>query len=864
MRTPSPSIPSHLLAAALALGCAETAGARDYGDPSAPQSVSEQAGIVAQVLAPRTSVALTAPVAELVVSAYVRTRPADPLTVTVTGPDGALVAATMTGSPGAQARFRASVRLTHGSNAFTIRVASADEQRIRYLGYALRYEGSAPGLRARIQVGEGVDPCSDASAPAVTVTRSRRACVRGQVTLATGQTLRALTLTTAAGASVAATPGADGRFAAPVELPANAETRVTATATDGRGQRTEAVATITQDSEGPTLALEGITEGSTTRVEAETFTLRGTVSDPAGVDALRVDLGGGAVVRVAPTGTFTATLNLDPGDNALTAVALDRAGNERRLRFTLSRDKVFTLRPPPETGASAQLDLDRFAIERLFTEADQRAINLVEVSLRPAMLGALRAIRDPFTSGVDTSRWRAAEWNLHRLLNMTPDTADLRGSSIEPLLQIAGAIGLPPPRVLAQLLDSTPVTPFVDLDTVADVLLDQLVGTHPNAQRNARGEVVLRLTMYDVLQDLRPLTARYGPVGAHPGFLAGTTTARTLEAGFSMSIPVRSNLRPYEGIDLAANAKRYLYLGAGAAVLELDFSSDRFAVVGIVDQPTVDLGFAIQESATFARAGTSRTAGADPMRPGFARGDGAVWALPAWHIERIVAETAYRQLHNRFMATAYARTLRYNAGAITDAAVIGWERGWVTIRTSGGLGSPPPPTYVWDVLSEVAQTRLHDGGVPEGMANLAFTLQRVSIGLTADDLVRSLRPTLMAQRDELSRRLVGSTALAASAVDVYYTPSSAGGAPGFLFFRAPADGPGPTYATPGFFDDAALTRRVSSTAATAGTTDTTHEKVAATPGRTVYVRDDGGAVFGLTVMDRTGDGLRVRVSRAAR
>lgn len=853
-----------LLLVMLAGACVDPAPPGAYGDPSASQAESEQAGIVARVLSPSASAPVTTSLVEVVLSAYTRGA-ALPLTVTVTAPDAPAVTATAMGAPGESQRFRASVRLVHGANPLSVRVATVDESRIRYLGYNLRYEGAAPGLRARVVVptSQVSDPCGDVSAPAVDLTRSRRACVRGVVTLARDRTLRALTVTVGAGAAVAVMPDAAGRFAAPIDLVADQTQRVTVSAVDGNSARVDTTLTVTHDGTGPTVRLDGVMAGGSLRVDGETYALRGTAEDPAGLDALRVEYAGGGVVVLDAASPFMGALRLDAGDNALTLVAVDRAGNERRVAFTLTRDRVFTLRPPPVTGSTTQLDLDRFAIERLFTEADQRAIDLVEVPLRPALVGALQAIRDPYTRGVDTSRWRTAEWNLNRLLNMTPDTADLRGTSLDALLQIANAIGLPSPRVLAQLLDSTVVTPFVDLDTVADVLLDLLVGTHPNAQRNARGEVVLRLSMYDVLQDLRPLAARYGPVGMHPGFLAAGITARALEPGFSMSIPVRSNLRPFEGVDLTTNTKRYLYLGAGAAVLDFDFTSDRFAVVGIVDQPVVDLGFTINESPTFARAGTSQTAGADAARPGFARGNGAVWSLAPWLIERIVAETAYRQLHARFMATAYARTLRYDAGSIRDAAVIDWARGWVTIRTSGGIGSPPPPTYVWDVLSEVAQVRLHDGGVVEGAANTAFTLQRVPIGLTADELVRSLRPTLMAQRDELSRRLVGAGALAASAVDVYFVPSSDAAASGFLFFRSAADGAGPTYRTVGFFEDAALTRRASVATALAGTTDTTHEKVLATPGRVVFSRDDSGAVFQLTVLDRTSEGLRVRVARVS-
>ena len=100
---------------ALAGACVDPAPSRDYGDPSASQSASEQAGIVAQVLSPSASTPVATSLVEVVLSAYTRGA-ALPLTVTVTAPDAPAVTATAMGAPGESQRFRASVRLVHGAN----------------------------------------------------------------------------------------------------------------------------------------------------------------------------------------------------------------------------------------------------------------------------------------------------------------------------------------------------------------------------------------------------------------------------------------------------------------------------------------------------------------------------------------------------------------------------------------------------------------------------------------------------------------------------------------------------------------------------------------------------------------------------
>ncbi|HEU4537541.1 MAG TPA: hypothetical protein VFS00_25655, partial [Polyangiaceae bacterium] len=403
-------------------------------------------------------------------------------------------------------------------------------------------------------------------------------------------------------------------------------------------------------------------------------------------------------------------------------------------------------------------------------------------------------------------------------------------------------------------------------DVAADVMAEQLIGTHPGIVRDATGAPALGVSLYDLFQDLHTLAARFGPAGGHPGFLSGPTESQVVRPGFRVALPLRSNLIEYEGVDAAAGAKSTLFLlPEGRPALELDFTSDAMQIVGLDDEPSIDLVIGVTESPAFVPGGTSQTANPDPARPGFARGDGAAWALPPWQVERLIGEVAYRLYAPLFEADGYRQTLRYDAGSIVDAAVIDWHKGWVTITTAAGIGAPPHPQFAWDMLLEVSQVRLHDGGIPEGEAQLSFPLEGLPIGLDAAALVERVRPALQAQSAELSELITGPAGLVTPRADFYFAPGTDGG-PGFLFFRAPADAPGDAYpyASPGFYADPALAAKRSTLAPLAGTADASHEKVAAAEGQTFYFADETAQRFELRVLGPAdGGGVRVSVTPVA-
>jgi hypothetical protein len=195
----------------------------------------------------------------------------------------------------------------------------------------------------------------------------------------------------------------------------------------------------------------------------------------------------------------------------------------------------------------------------------------------------------------------------------------------------------------------------------------------------------------------------------------------------------------------------------------------------------------------------------------------------------------------------------------------GNPRGWsVFLGNISFPPDPPPdvpgPQFFWELLADVAQTAIHDptgDGNPEiqeGAAQPVFALHNVGIGLTADEIVADLRPTLQSQANEIAEIILGRYWVNNDGLDFFYGRGAPDGAP-TLFFVAeddlrPSDQSSEaprayTYESPGFFTSPDLSEasKVSSKDLD-GLDDTTHEKYRLPPGETtLYMQDDEGAVY---------------------
>jgi hypothetical protein len=237
-----------------------------------------------------------------------------------------------------------------------------------------------------------------------------------------------------------------------------------------------------------------------------------------------------------------------------------------------------------------------------------------------------------------------------------------------------------------------------------------------------------------------------------------------------------------------------------------------------------------------------------------------VWALPEWTFERLVAQMArYEAEQLEPQCLEFGDNI--GAGTVTALEACVDEAAWLTFETFDNAGNPPAPAYLWDLQMEMAQVRLHDQGLAEGEAEVQMTIQDVSLGVRAEQLVADIRRNVAENPAVLREFAAAAAESTRGAADFYYYRDQDGG--DWLYFVEPGDIPRETrayaYLTRGFFSDEALTQKVSAPTEVDG--DTEHEKVALTPGTVVFVADDTGQVFRV---EATGKPSRARVMLAVR
>jgi hypothetical protein len=263
------------------------------------------------------------------------------------------------------------------------------------------------------------------------------------------------------------------------------------------------------------------------------------------------------------------------------------------------------------------------------------------------------------------------------------------------------------------------------------------------------------------------------------------------------------------------------------------------------------LTMTIAEHPAFINGGTQRTPA--PL------GDSPVWQTPPWQFEHLIADLSHLRAasiapHCRSYGPLGDITPGFQA---VDVCID--DTGWTTMAVDPSvlLQQPaPPPRYLWDILLEVAQTRMHDGGLAEGQADLELSLSDVPIGIATADIVDRIRLNMSADPLALlgmAERLTNSTS---GDADFYYYVEAETDHD-YLFFIVPSDirkddqglaVRAYAYAHPGFFSDALLQTKVSSTSAVDG--DEVHEKVRIVAGMTLYVQNVGGQRYRIDVGDK--------------
>ena len=490
---------------------------------------------------------------------------------------------------------------------------------------------------------------------------------------------------------------------------------------------------------------------------------------------------------------------------------------------------------------------------------------LLDLELTPLVENALTQLKQ--LPPDEVAALPPAAQNMRTLLNITPDNVDLSGTSLEDLISLSSAVGLPPAKALADIFEIGINDNFIPIEANTQAVVEGLIGSHPATQLrdgpvdeehpDGKWEVApnsLPITLGDVVSNFDDLAERFGPVetefGTHPGFIEEATGLSVVEDEFVMSVKVDVNPLPFKGADLTDAS--VASVNSVSQQIDTLFPIDDptwMSVEGLVESPSISsMTVVMIENDTFIASGDAK----DPAPTG----NSPVWMLPPWEFERVVAEMMYLTAAN---ISAHCTEYELGTGVQAFSACID-DTHWVEFETFNNVGNPPPPSYAWDVVLELAQVRLHDGGLAEGEADIAFNLTDVPLGVEADTIVEEIRENLAANPlalQDLAEKLTDNTK---GFADFYYWKPAPGGPVeeegDWLWFVTaddiPSDDAGPArpydYANPGFFADQGLSDKVSSTDAVGG--DTTHEKVRIEAGDVLYVEDDTGRVYRIDVGDK--------------
>lgn len=693
--------------------------------------------------------------------------------------------------------------------------------------------------------------------------------------------------------------------------------KVRVVATDTAGRKTAVVVlggtTKVFDTTLPSLTITAPKPGLTT--EADLLEVSGTAQDSSGVAAVDVRVGKGPYQSALTQDGFahwSKQVALWPGDNLIRVRARDKTGLVRSVEVLVTNTTGATWAEPvavsltwkPPAWPSISFTVDRAGLGQLFSPEKAAEVLLMKLDVRKLIEATFNQIRGACGPGWKQPNnlskscpksWGQPEINLWRLVTMTPANVNVTGTSIEGMKEMATTLsqwGLIDAfdEVLAAALGIGLYDLIVGQVAVAEAMVDLVIATHPNALPDGR----IPISLHDGMSDLTSMGARFDAAGKHPGFLdkAKPPYAKVLLDSFSMMMTAVSNLAWHDGVQLRPNGpsaqKSYIALVRDKTgptfddVLEFEFLDPaKFQISGLAAKPTTDITLKVSEHPTWAKVGTSRY----PLP----KGNGAAWNMDPWLLEHTLAEAAWRHYKTHRVGCDYCKGA--SSGALLwEVPVIGLDEaelvvgrqgyrkgssgapenfatlnpnpaGWMRVWTLFGLGSPPQPQYVWDMILEVSQRRLLDGGVAQGEGNARFSLQNVDVGITAASMKAALTPSLQQQKAKLSALLMGKAA-ANDPLDFYLTRGADSELR--LTFAHPGDPiawAGATHTKPGFFADEQLTQKLSSTA-DGGSGDGLHEKLAVGDApQTVYCADVSGTVYRVAVGTSTGDEVPLSIRR---
>ncbi|WP_437854956.1 hypothetical protein [Sorangium sp. So ce363] len=554
----------------------------------------------------------------------------------------------------------------------------------------------------------------------------------------------------------------------------------------------------------------------------------------------------------------------------------------------------FRLRIDDAEVPSVVLELDKQKALQVFGEDGAKQITILDVDTTGLLQNALVEIQKACgekwrVDSVDPQHdcrltdlgktfpepWKTSpEFALVRLLTMTPANADVTKTSLEGFQKLIddhpSTFRFSFADILAEALGIARTDAFVPIEKLIPALQQQLLASHP-AISDPEG-VKMPITLYEALYDLEALDEKLGPIGDHPGVLVRddetfTTKSDVLLPDFQMRVVAESGLRRVSGVDLSSGGGD-MFLRQSDAPLKFDFNDpEKLQISGIAQNPTVDMRIALRELPTTVSS-CSDTPACKGNYPETPVGTNKIWSVSPFLLEPIVAKAAYLTYQERQYGRCFIGGMTPPPDPSCDVGVGigqgGDPAGWTFFRSDIVIGgnpvTSPVPQFLWELLTEVGQVAIHDptgDGNPEildGAAQPVYALHNVGIGLTADEIVAELRPTLQSQANEIAEIILGRYWINNDGLDFFYGRGAPDGAP-TLFFVAeddlrPSDQSSEapraySYESPGFFTSPDLSEASKvSTKELDGVDDTTHEKYRLPPGETtLYMQDDEGAVY---------------------
>ena len=225
-----------------------------------------------------------------------------------------------------------------------------------------------------------------------TIIRDTQAPTLGLTSPADGAATRQTTITVAGTANDAngltvntnGTPftvGGDGSFSGPVALVAGVNV-LTTTATDGAGNATSVIRTVTQDAVAPVLTVSSPADGATSTGDG--ILVSGTVSD-----ATPVTVAANGISLPVNAGAFSKNVPLSFGPNAIAVVATDAATNATTVTRNVTRapPDPLTVAPPLDpTVASTMIAATSF----LYSGANPIQTGVAPGTITPTRIAVLR------------------------------------------------------------------------------------------------------------------------------------------------------------------------------------------------------------------------------------------------------------------------------------------------------------------------------------------------------------------------------------------------------------------------------------------------------------------------------------------